>query len=234
MALLKGKKSFLLPARKGANVYASALVVNTYMSISLKLREVQVLQEERTDVEAVSFNLGSCPAEGCDSYWLSWERCSVFFLSPVGGISMRPVGRLLTVGGIPVLALLVFWEDCYGGYFMVSVKDKTLKMSFSGSNNSSTGFCSSLHLWREFCSCHWYYTLWDFKWEILVDGGIGSVYSSWLASQLTCMKERFPMASTLASPLCPGRAHELVNFWEEVKILCTCWWTSISACAFGE
>lgn len=29
---------------------------------------------------------------------------------------------------------------------MVSVKDKTLKMSFSGSNNSSTGFCSSLHL----------------------------------------------------------------------------------------
>lgn len=201
------------------------------MSISLKLREVQVLQEERTEVEAVS--LASCPAERCDSYWLSWERCSVFFFSPVGGISMRPVGRLLTVGGIPVLALLVFWEDCYGGYFMVSVKDKTLKMSFSGSNNSSTGFCSSLHLWREFCSCHWYYTLWDFKWEILVVGGVGSIYSSWLAFQLTCMKEKFPMASGLASPLCPVWArvgeflrgskntlHVLMNFYLSLCI----WW----------
>lgn len=35
------------------------------------------------------------------------EMQCFFFFSPVGGISMRPVGRLLTVGGIPVLALLV-------------------------------------------------------------------------------------------------------------------------------
>lgn len=36
------------------------------------------------------------------------EMQCFFFFSPVGGISMRLVGRLLTVGGIPMLALLVF------------------------------------------------------------------------------------------------------------------------------
>lgn len=40
--------------------------MNTEMSISLKLRGVQVLQEERTEVEIVNFNLGCCPAEICD------------------------------------------------------------------------------------------------------------------------------------------------------------------------
>lgn len=113
---------------------------------------------------------------------------------------------------------------------MVCVKDEVIKMFFSSSNNNSIGFYSSVHLWREFHSCHsWYYVLGDFKWEILVDRGIWSTYSSWLASQLTCIKERFTIASRLASPFCPGWAHELVNFWEEVKILCTCRWTCVSA-----
>lgn len=41
--------------------------MNADMSINLKLGEVRVLQEERTEVEIVNFNLESCPAERCDS-----------------------------------------------------------------------------------------------------------------------------------------------------------------------
>lgn len=65
----------------------------------------------------------------------------------------------------------------------------------------------------------------QYRMRSLVDGGIQSIYSSWLVSQFTSMQERFAIFSRLTSHFCLWCLAGHMNWWVLLGNFCTYRWT---------